>query len=246
MNAATTIPTSESGEALLDDTFDADKRGHKGRERKCVASGEITDIGEMVRFVLSPDNVVTPDILGKLPGRGVWVSADAWSLDKAIKNKAFARGFKGKAIIPDELSVQVETLLARRALGLLTMALRGGQILMGFDQVRSGARSDVLAWRIEASDGSEDGRGKIRVLSKAMSHELELPMAPVAGCFTSEDLGQAFGRETMVHAALKHGKLAKTFSGEMARLAGFRNLIPDNWPDKAHETTKNKAHQHRD
>ena len=240
------IPTSEPDEPLLSEDFDEDKRGHKGRERKCVASGEVTDISEMVRFVLSPDSIVTPDILGKLPGRGVWVSADGWSLDKALKNKAFARGFKGKAIVPDDLAKQVETLLARRALGLLTMALRGGQIQMGFDQVRSAARADVLAWRIEASDGSEDGRGKIRVLSKAMSHELELPMAPVAGCFTSEELGQAFGRETMVHASLKPGKLAKTFSGEMARLAGFRNLIPDNWPDKEHETTKNKARQPRD
>ena len=240
MNEADLISPPE-----LEDEFE-DKRGHKGRERRCVASGEITDISAMVRFVLSPDGVVTPDILGKLPGRGVWVSADAWSLDKAMKNKAFSRGFKGKAVVPEDIAQQVETLLARRALGLVTMALRGGHILMGFDQVRSGARSDVLAWRIEASDGSEDGRGKIRVLSKAMSHELELPLAPVAGCFTSAELGQALGRETMVHAALKPGKLAKVFSGEMARLAGFRNLIPDNWPDKAHETTKNKARETRD
>lgn len=240
MNTDLAISTSEPVEAL------EDKRGHKGRERRCMASGEVTDIREMVRFVLSPDGIVTPDVLGKLPGRGVWVSADGWSLDKAIKNKAFVRGFKDKAIVPDDLAGQVEKLLARRALGLLTMALRGGNILMGFDQVRSGARSDVLAWRIEASDGAEDGRGKIRVLTKAMSHELGLPMSPVAGCFTTAELGQALGRETMVHAALKPGKLAKTFSSEIARLAGFRNLIPDNWPDKTHETPKNKDRQRRD
>ena len=71
-----------------------DKRGHKPRERRCLASGETRDPLDMVRFVLSPDGVVTPDIARKLPGRGVWVSADRKSLEKTIALKSFSRGFK--------------------------------------------------------------------------------------------------------------------------------------------------------
>ena len=32
---------------------------------------------ELLRFVLDPDGRVTPDLRNRLPGRGVWVSANA-------------------------------------------------------------------------------------------------------------------------------------------------------------------------
>lgn len=225
MTDSDVIPTSEL----------EDKRGHKGPERRCVATGDTLHKSALIRFALSPDGVVTPDVAEKLPGRGVWVSANKFALDKAIKTKGFARGFKSKVSVPENLSDMVETLLARKVLGLLTMALKSGDILMGFDQVKSAAKGDHLAWRIEASDGSADGRGKIRVLTKAVSRELGLPIPRVVGCFSSTELGHALGRESMVHAALKSGRLSKAFSQAVTRLSGFRALIPKDWTDKAHE-----------
>jgi predicted RNA-binding protein YlxR (DUF448 family) len=189
----------------------------------------------MVRFVLAPDGTVTPDISRKLPGRGAWVRADKLSLEKAIKTKAFTRSFKGKTDVPDGLVHLTEDLLARKVLGLLSMAVKSGKIHMGFDQVKSAAASGPLAWRIEASDGSPDGRGKIRVLTKAVSRELDVPMPRVVACFTAAELGSALQRESMVHAALKPGSLASSFAIESKRLGGFRTLIPADWPDKAHE-----------
>ena len=100
-----------------------DKRGHKPRERRCLAIGETRDPLDMVRFVLSPDGVVTPDIARKLPGRGVWVSADRKSLEKTIALKSFSRGFKTKAELDGDLVSLTESLLARRVLGLITICL---------------------------------------------------------------------------------------------------------------------------
>ena len=82
------------------ETFDAesldepsnfqDKRGHKPRERLCLASGQTRDPVDMIRFVLSPDGIVTPDVAGKLPGRGVWVSANRKSLEKTVALKSLS------------------------------------------------------------------------------------------------------------------------------------------------------------
>lgn len=216
------------------ETF-VDKRGHKPRERRCVASGETRDPATMVRFVLSPDGIVTPDVTGKLPGRGVWVTADRASLDIAVKTGAFARGFKAKVTLPDDLTDQTEDSLTRQILGLIGMAKKSGQLIIGFDQVQSAARGDALAWRIEAADGSEDGRGKIRTLSKAVARELEKPLPHVLGCFKAAELGHVLGREQLIHAALPHGKLAKRMTEMAGRLSGFRPLIPENWPDLEHE-----------
>jgi predicted RNA-binding protein YlxR (DUF448 family) len=189
----------------------------------------------MVRFVLSPDGVVTPDIQGKLPGRGAWVSSDRKSLEKVIALKGFNRGFKGKALIEGNLVELTERLLERRVLGLITMARKASLIAMGNDQVQSMAREAAIAFRIEASDGSKDGRSKIRTLAKAMNREQELPDPIVVGCFTADQIGQALGREAIVHAAIRPSKLAKSLKVDVARLSGFRELIPLDWPDRAHE-----------
>ena len=215
-----------------------DKRGHKPRERRCLASGETRDPLDMVRFVLSPDGVVTPDIARKLPGRGVWVSADRKSLEKTIALKSFSRGFKTKAQIDGNLVTLTESLLARRVLGLITMARKAGVMAMGFDQVQSMAREAAIAFRIEAKDGSKDGRSKIRTLSKAMNREQDLADPIVIGCFTAQDIGKALARDSIVHAAIKPSKLAKTLAIEAKRLSGFRDLIPAEWPDIAHEQSK--------
>lgn len=247
MNNAATDPNSiTQPEMAADDSAWADngefedgpfedKRGHKGTERKCIVAGVVKPRAEMIRFVRDPSDVVTPDITGKLPGRGVWVSADRGSLETAVKTKAFSRGFKGKAVIPDGLVDMVQALLARRLLGLITMARKSGHITIGYDQVKGAAAVGNLAWRIEARDGSEDGRSKIRTLSKAVARELELPLAKLCGCFTNAELADALSRESVVHIGLPRGPLAKSFARDAARYAGFVPMLPDEWPDIDHE-----------
>ena len=44
-------------------------------ERKCIATGEIQPKEGLIRFVMGPDGQVVPDVLGKLPGRGVYVTS---------------------------------------------------------------------------------------------------------------------------------------------------------------------------
>ncbi|MEP3889357.1 MAG: RNA-binding protein [Hellea sp.] len=227
----TEAPTISEEEA----EFGPDRRGHKPVERRCLASGETREPADMVRFVLDPEGVVTPDIQGKLPGRGVWVSSDRKSLEKVIALKSFARGFKGKAKVEGDLVGLTEKLLERRILGLITMARKAGVIALGNDQVQSMAREAAIAFRIEASDGSKDGRSKIRTLAKAMNREQDLPDPIVIGCFTADQIGQALARESIVHAAIRPCKLAKSMKVDVRRLSGFRELIPMDWPDRAHE-----------
>jgi len=200
-----------------------------------VARGEVRDPEDMIRFVVGPDTSVVPDIKGKLPGRGVWVSATRGDLETAMARGGFKRGFKGNVTIPADLPAQVEAGLRRHLLSLIGMAKKSGRLHMGFDQVMTAARTDVLGWRIEASDGSADGRGKIRALSKAMSHEMERPLPKAIGCFSSEELARVLGRDRVVHAAIPPGKMAKAVRHSAERLSGFVPLIPEGWPDGQHE-----------
>ena len=212
-----------------------DKRGHKSRERKCVARNEVHDPAQMIRFVVGPEKRVYPDILGKLPGRGSWVSAAREDLDVAIHKGGFKRGFKGQVQVPDDLVAQVEAGLRKQVLSLIGMAKKSGKLFIGFDQVMAAARSDVLGWRIEASDGAEGSRGKIRTLSKAIAREVELPLPRVIGCFTSTELGAVVGRDAITHCAVPHGRIAKSLGLAAKRLGGFIPLVPEGWADAQHE-----------
>ena len=65
-------------------------------ERMCIVTRAVKAPDELLRFVLSPEDQVTPDIKRKLPGRGVWVTADRPTVEQAARKGAFARGFKRK------------------------------------------------------------------------------------------------------------------------------------------------------
>ena len=203
-----------------------------------MASGESHLKTDMIRFVMGPDQQLVPDIAGKLPGRGVWVLANRLSLEKAIKTGGFKRGLKSNVKVGADIVELTEKLLRQRVLSLLTMALKAGQLYMGFDQVKTAAQTERLAWRIEAKDGAAGGRGKIRVLTKAVSQDLGQSPTPVIGCFTAIELGQALGREAMVHVAMKSSPMAKSLKHAVQRLSGFCDLVPESWEDKIHEGGK--------
>lgn len=200
-----------------------------------MSRNEVRDPREMIRFVVGPDNTVFPDILGKLPGRGVWVSATREDMDVAINKGGFKRGFKGNVKVPDDLVAQVEAGLKKHTLSLMGMAKKSGKLFIGFDQVMTAAKIDALGWRIEATDGAEGSRGKIRALSKAVAREVELKLPRVIGCFHSTELGAIVGRETLIHCAVPHGRIAKSLGFSARRLSGFFPLVPEGWADAQHE-----------
>lgn len=213
--------------------------GHKPSERRDIASGAAMDPSLMIRLAFGPDGMVVPDFARKLPGRGAWVAATRAALEAAIEKNAIDRAAKSKIDIPDGFVDLIEKGLAQKVLGLLGMAKRAGEVETGFDKVRGAAQTGVLAYRFEARDGSEDGRGKIRVNAKAAAKELDEAPAPVIGCFDARELGAVVGRDHLVHVGVRKGRLAKALQKELTRLAGFRELMPAEWADKEHEPAFN-------
>ena len=161
-------------------------------QRRCIATMESRPQGEMIRFVLSPDGQVTPDLAARLPGRGAWVTASRDAIDLAVKKGAFARAFKAQAKTAADLPVQVESLLAKRALEGLGLAKRAGDLILGFEQVREAVRKAAPACLIEAVDGAEDGREK--VLEDCILTHCGPPVVPPDRHFPLLDVPLAFAQ----------------------------------------------------
>ncbi|TNF22392.1 MAG: RNA-binding protein [Rhodobacteraceae bacterium] len=186
--------------------------GAKGPERKCIATGEVLPKAAMIRFVVGPEGQAVPDILGKLPGRGIWVSANRAALDKAVTKKLFARSAKQPVTVPEGLVAEVERQIARRVVDLISLARKSGKAVAGYERVKDWLQKEEARVLIQASDGSERGKSKLST--------------PYGGSFigwlTADELGLAFGRQTVIHGALASGGLTERVVEEAARLRNLR------------------------
>lgn len=190
-----------------------------GAARRCLATGTIRPKAAMVRFVAAPDGTVVPDILGRLPGRGLWLTASRDIVAAASSKGLFAKAARAPIAAPADLADQVEALLARRCCDLLGLARRAGQATAGFEKVRAWIQSGKAGVLLGASDGAPDGRRKLLALARGM---------PVISVLRGNELAASLGRETAVHAAVRDGKLADSLRRDAARLEGFRVGAPMN------------------
>ena len=184
-------------------------------ERRCLIEGSGQDRFGMIRFVLGPDDVVTPDLAEKLGGRGVWVTADRENINVVIAKNLFARSFKKAVKIPENLMDIIETMLVKRLISAIAMARKGGFAIAGADRVKESIQFGKARVLLQASDGSEREKRNIGDKSE-LSGAFE--------CLTSTELGMAFGRETVVHAALTSVGLKNRVIYEANRLCGIRVL----------------------
>ncbi len=184
-----------------------------GLDRRCIATGESVPRDGLVRFVLGPDGAVVPDLAEKLPGRGVWVSATRDALDRAVDKRLFSRGLKTAAAVPEGLTQAVERMLTRRVTDSIALARKAGAAVCGFERVRETLHGGRVALLFAASDGADGGKSKLRGLAEE---------AKICSVLSSDELGLAFARETVIHAALLEGGVTRRVLREVARLEGFR------------------------
>jgi hypothetical protein len=114
---------------------------------------------------------------------------------------------------------------------------------LGFEQVREAIRESRPACLLAASEASEDQRGKVLALVRGLysppagENPGKRGLPPVTDCFSGDEMGMALGRERVVHACLKQGRIAHTWMGELARLSGFRRVWLPGWqPASAPDT----------
>ena len=204
---------------------------HGARERKCIVTGEVRAEAQLIRFAVSPDGQVTPDVAAKLPGRGIWVSADRAILERAIAKNHFSKAAKANVKADPSLPDLVEKQLVQRMMGDLGMARRSGAIVTGFDSIKQALEGrSKPGLLIEASDGAADGRRKVLNFARAQGIQ-----PPVLDCLTCDELSLALGLGNVIHAALKAGPLAQKLMFEAGRLAGFRDRKTDAGSNPAHE-----------
>ena len=200
-----------------------------GPLRRCIVTRERGERARMLRFVVSPDRRLTPDLLAKLPGRGIWLSARRDVVETARARGAFARAAKGAVTLPPDLAGLIETGLVRRVTDLLGLARRAGQAVSGFQKAREWLTAGRAGLVVQAADGSPDERDRFLSGARTM---------PVVTPLSAQALGAVFGRDHVVHAIVARGRLAEALAIETERLAGFAGQRIDELDGAAGQRTE--------
>ncbi len=181
--------------------------------RRCAISRERMAKEQMIRFVISPDRLVVPDLAARLPGRGIWLSARWDVLQAATQRGVFAKAARGPVHVPPDLLSVLQASLVRRIGELLGLARRAGQAVCGFQKAREILVAGRAGLVIEAQDGSPD-----EIARFLGGHAAHIPVVqPLSGA----ELGSIFGRDHVVHVVVTKGQLAAKLTDEAARWAGL-------------------------
>ena len=187
-------------------------KAKRKQDRRCVASGQALASEEgAIRFVLSPESILTPDLAGKLPGRGAWVGANDGLVLQALQKDAFSRAFKQQAKLPtgesaEQFVAKLADALAGHALNGLGLAKRAGGVISGFEKVKAALQKGKAVAYVHARDASDDGVAKLTRLNAA------LPVsAQVVNYFDGAALDKALGETNIVHLAVTDRHTGKGF-----------------------------------
>ncbi|MBL0225585.1 MAG: DUF448 domain-containing protein [Geobacteraceae bacterium] len=186
-------------------------------QRSCLGCRLTRDRDALIRFVLSPQGELVPDIEAKLPGRGAYTCISEPCLKAALKQRQFSRAFKQEVVTaaPDEMAGQVVGIMQRRILGYIGLANRAGQVISGgslvSDAIRGGSKPGLI---LVATDVSESIGEKIELLAGVNR----------IVCFRimkKEDFGAILGKAPRSAVAIRVGGFVAQLAHEIERYRNF-------------------------
>lgn len=161
-------------------------------QRSCIACRREGDKAGFIRFVVSPDGELTPDLDEKLPGRGAYVCVSRRCLVDAVKRRMFSRSFKSGLSLPspDELDILLQSLMEKRVAGYISLANKAGAVISGgeaIERVLKGAQRPSLL--LLAKDISDSIAVKLDGIACRAGLQVERVL-------TKEALGYLLGKES--------------------------------------------------
>jgi predicted RNA-binding protein YlxR (DUF448 family)/ribosomal protein L30E len=186
-------------------------------QRSCLGCRQSRDRDRLIRFVLSPQGEVAPDVEAKLPGRGAYTCVSEACLRAALRQRQFSRAFKREvaAATPEAMIGQVAGIMQKRILGYLGLANRAGQVVSGgsmvSDAIKSGHKPGLI---LVAKDVSEDIGNKIELLAD-VHHIVCIRI------MEKDDFGAILGKAPRSAIAIRSGGFVAQLKHEIERYRNF-------------------------
>ncbi|HEY6981368.1 RNA-binding protein [Reyranella sp.] len=186
-----------------------------GPVRTCIVTGVEKSPDRMIRFVVGPDGEVVPDLARRLPGRGLWVTAERSAVEQAVARRLFSKAARRPAKASADLADRVERLLLERVCEDLGRARRAGHATAGFVRVEQMIGRGQVGLLVVAEGAEGDGLAKLQASG-----------LPIERLGDAPTLGRVFGREQAIYLAVarddRSGQFIQRIAGGAARWRRYR------------------------
>ena len=183
-------------------------------ERKCILEGVVKPISQLLRFV-ELNNELLPDFNKKLPAKGMYVTANKLSLQKALQKKLFHKVSKHNLKIAEDFMNTVENLIKHQTMESLNLARKSGALITGFEKVKEAIKKGNVAFIIEAKDAALDGKEKVVLFAKNIE---------IFNLFSIDELDKALNKVNTVHIAILRSNISVMVYGSLMK---YQNYIKD-------------------
>jgi predicted RNA-binding protein YlxR (DUF448 family) len=185
--------------------------------RKCLVTGTTIEKKDLIRFVVDPENNLIADINQNLPGKGYWVKADRDTISKAINKKILCKAIKKKVTVEKNVLEKIEIQITKQIINQISLSRKAGAAIFGFDKIKASIKSNNIGLVIQALDGSDREKKRLR------NHSIP---KIIDDCLTGSELGKAFGREKVIHCAILRSDFVENIYFHSNRLNNLKNPVP--------------------
>lgn len=170
-------------------------------QRSCLGCRVVKDQDLLIRFVLTHENEVLPDIDKRLPGRGAYTCLSEECLIKAVTHRQFRRAFKQEIQIvdPEALVRHTRRLLSERITGLIGLANKAGKVVGGGSMVSDAMKSRVKPGLVLVATDVSEAIGE-KIISLADVHKVSHRTV-----MTKDEFGAILGKAPRSALAVKSG-----------------------------------------
>ena len=194
-------------------------RRNEPTNRMCLVTRQVRPTAKLLRFVADPNGRIVLDAKRRLPGRGVWVTAEAEYVAAAAAKNLFSRALRTPVRVEGDLAAIVAEQIRASLLGSLSLARKAGALVTGFDRVADAIKSGRVGALINAEEAGDDGVAKLQSLlirRSGADHQI-----PLVRRLTGPELSLALGRPNVIHAALLAGRASHHALDQIDQFARF-------------------------
>lgn len=195
----------------------APKGNTEAPQRSCLGCRTSKDNNLLLRFVLTPEMEVLPDLDNRLPGRGAYTCINNRCLAAAIEQKQFKRSFKHDvSVMPaGQLIEHVRQQLHDRIIGLIGLANKAGMITGGGSMVTDALRSKKKPGLVIVAGDVSEAIGS-KIIHTAASHHV-----PHRTIITKDDFGAILGKAPRSAIAVATGGFVAQLMKAIDRYSNF-------------------------
>jgi hypothetical protein len=166
---------------------------------------------QMIRFIISDNNFLTPDLYNNFKGEEFFVKSTKEELKNFSENvdEKYTKLFNKNNIVE-----VIENIILKHIIGIIGLARKAKKVVIGFDEIKIQLKKNKIYLLLQAESFSQKREKKIN---------LPVYQKCKLNCLTKEELGIAFGKKNIANVGFLKSSFINPLVSDTYLLQSLRN-----------------------